>query len=808
MTERISYVEIDLTRCALEYGVAPCTASIPTTGAEKCFNCLATCQDRDTYLEPSNNAQETVTSRHSTASGTLPIDIDAIPDLAAVSIRPAQLDLGESIGVRASVTLTFKDARYPDTGPEGDRYLSDRNYDPFTQGSYWGKFRARYPFTQGADIRLIRGSSDQSLAQMETRHFIVDNVSGPDSKGTFTIVCKDALKLADSKRAQSPVLSQGELSATLPISGPSAITLLPAGIGASYPDGGYLNIGGEEIIAFSNLAGTDTFQISGRGSFNTTAQEHDAGSRVQLCNNYEATDSLRVSDIIKDLLVTYAQVPSEYIPIGDWNNEDDTYIKRTYSAIIPEPESVTSLVNELLQQTASTIWWDDVNKLMQFRVLKDVSTDAALYDDNLILADSFSAKDQNSKRVSQVWTYFGQINPLENLTDRKNYSRTQANIDPESEANFEGVPSIRRIFSRWITAESRPTAENLNLTILSRYSTPPRLVSYALQRDVNLTVPQLSGGYNVRNRNTQTATGAAEIVPIQVTQLKSSDTGFTVIGEEVIYSQTITPTDPQEKAVPLESDENSISLYDKAILSNNAAPEAGDTWTFSISTGTIIGSNSTAGPAITTGTEWPAGVTLILINFGSVVGKGGAGAAGGGDNGVGNNGIGFVGLAGGDAISADYDLSVTNNGIIGGGGGGGGGGGADAVLVIGNPNALIGGGGGGGGTGFTSSLGGVGGTKRDAVGISGDDGSSGGSSTELEAGIGGDGGSIIFGGTDYVGGKGGAGGDLGANGISGNSGLTAFGSAGGIGGTAGAAINKNGYTVTVTGNTPLGVVNP
>jgi len=795
MTERISYLEIDLNRCSEVYGVGACTASIPATGTDKCFNCFATCQDKTNYNK------ETVTSRHSTASGKLPIDIDAIPDLAAVSIRPAQLDLGESIGVRASVTLTFKDSRYPDTGPEGDRYLSDRNYDPYAQGSYWGKFRARYPFTQGADIRLIRGDSSQSLAQMETRHFIVDNVSGPDSKGTFTIVCKDALKLADSKRAQSPVLSQGELSATLPISGPSAITLLPAGIGASYPDGGYLNIGGEEIIAFSNLSGTDTFQISGRGSFNTTAQEHDAGSRVQLCNNYEAADSLRVSDIIRDLLVTYAQVPSEYIPIGDWNNEDDTYIKRTYSALIAEPESVTDLVNELLQQTASTIWWDDINKLMQFRVLKDVSTDAALYDDNLILAGSFSAKDQNSKRVSQVWTYFGQINPLESLTEGKNYSRTQANIDPESEANFEGVPSIRRIYSRWITAESRPTAENLNLTILSRYSTPPRLVSYALQRDINLTVPQLSGGYNVRNRNTQTATGAAEIVPIQVTQLKSSDTGFTVIGEEVIYSQTITPTDPQEKAVPLESDENSISLYDKAILSNNAAPEAGDTWTFSISTGTIIGSNSTAGPAITTGTEWPAGVTLILINFGTVVGKGGAGGEGSSGAASSPNG-----QDGGLAISFSYNVSLENNGDIGGGGGGGGGGGIATSNDISGTTYSAGGSGGGGGAGSEPALGGVGVTpiigNVKAIGNTGISGS---------AFSGGAGGAEAVANSSTpitVGGKGGKGGLLGQSGEDGNDGQGSFTAAGGLGGQPGAAINKNGYTVTVTGNTPLGDVNP
>ena len=795
MTERISYVEIDLNRCSEVYGVGACTASIPATGTDKCFNCFATCQDKPNYNK------ETVTSRHSTASGTLPIDIDAVSDLKAVSIRPAQLDLGESIGVRASVTLTFKDSRYPDTGPEGDRYLSDRSYNPYTHGSYWGKFRARYPFTQGADIRLIRGSSDQSLAQMETRHFIVDNVSGPDSKGTFTIVCKDALKLADSKRAQSPVLSQGELSANITDT-ETNVTLTPVNIGASYGATGWVNLGGEEICYFVRVG--DVLILT-RGQFNTTAQEHDAGSRVQLCNNYEAADSWTVSQIINDLLVNYANVPASYIPLAAWENEDDTYIAQTFSAIIPEPESVTALINELLEQTASTIWWDDVNKLMQFRVLKDVSTDAALYDDNLILADSFSAKDQNSKRVSQVWTYFGQINPLENLTDRKNYSRTQANIDPESEANFEGVPSIRRIFSRWIKENSRPAAERLNLTILSRYSTPPRLLSWQLQRDFNLTVPQLASGYNVRNRNTQTATGAAEIVPIQVTQLKSSDTGFTVIGEEVIYSQTITPDDPSQKPVELESAETNINLYNQAIASSNAAPEAGDTWTFTVSAGITIGSDSTGLDAIVMGVGWPAGLTIILKNYGTIGGKGGAGGFGGSVDSYANknddvefwrvgDGDGGDGANGGDAVLLDYDLTLYNFGIIGGGGGGSGGGGASGVSQSGSNIYIAGGGSGGSGAGYTASLAGAIGEAINnytaPASLTQANGGQGGTGSLLTGGALGQGGNANL----AVGGNGGKGGDLGVSGVAG---VSTAQSDGGLAGLAGAAINKNGYTLTI-----------
>ena len=211
------------------------------------------------------------------------------------------LDLGESIGVRASVSITFGDARYPDTGPEGDRYLADRDYDPYTRGSYWGKFRARYPFTQGSDIRVIRGSSDQSLEQMETRHFIVENVSGPTSSGAFSIVCKDALKLADSKKAQCPVLSQGELAADITNSATS-FTLSPSGIGADYDASGFINLGGEEICSYTRSGDVMTIV---RGQFNTDAIAHEAGARVQLCKNFAAGSSLRATDIINDLLVNF-----------------------------------------------------------------------------------------------------------------------------------------------------------------------------------------------------------------------------------------------------------------------------------------------------------------------------------------------------------------------------------------------------------------------------------------------------------------------------------------------------------------------
>lgn len=406
--ERIALVELDLDRCSLTYGEGACTASVGVTGERKCFNCLATCQDTPNYTS------ETVTVTYSYASGDLPRNIDAIPNIKSISIRPAKLELGESIGIRASVSISFGDSRSPDTGPDGDRYLNERDYDPYQRGTYWGKFRARFPFTKGSNIRVLRGTTEQTKAQMETRHFIVDKVAGPTSSGEFTIVCKDALKLVDGKQAQAPRISNGSVSADFN-STATSFMLSPTGEINNYPSSGLINIGGKEICSYTKGAG-DVINIT-RAQSNTEAVDHKLGERVQLCLQYSGE---RVTDIINDLLVTYSGVETSYIPINDWHIEDDEFIDRLYSSVIAEPTATKDLINELLQQTASALWWDDSARLMRFRVLRAVNDNAAKYDDNVINGGTFSAVDQPDKRVSQVWTYYGQINPLEKLDEKKN----------------------------------------------------------------------------------------------------------------------------------------------------------------------------------------------------------------------------------------------------------------------------------------------------------------------------------------------------------------------------------------------------
>jgi hypothetical protein len=311
-------------------------------------------------------------------------------------------------------------------------------------------------------------------------------------------------------------------------------------------------------------------------------------------------------------------------------------------------------------------------------------------------------------------------------------------------------------------------------------------------------------------------------------QLKSSDTGFAVLGEEVLYNQTVAPEDPTIKNVVISENENNVSLRDK-LFDVFSVVNDGDTVNFSIQQGVLIG-GALAGQASLIFGEWTETVTVNLINSGTVAGLGGDGGNGGRIDSSGNLYNGIAGESGLTAIgfqtsSTPATFTITNNNIIGGGGGGGGGGGAAKGVIstgaaspseinTGISGAGAGAGpflrsGGGGGTidnpsQFSAS--GSAGTLNGAViGNNGQASSntlngSGGSSSERN----------FFSGfqpnpeSTVRNGKGGNGGAFGISGSAGDNGyidnVNSGGgtSNGGAGGSAGAAINKSGQSVTIT----------
>jgi hypothetical protein len=715
VSRQLVYVEVDQDFCSLTYGVAPCTAAIPTTGSAKCYNTRKTCQDTPNFT----NAP--VTLRFGLDVDYLPLSIECIPSITNWGVSPAIISLGEDLGLRAEMRVTFKDHPWSDTGPGGDKYLADRTYNPFSQGTFWGKWRSRVQYLRGNAIRLIVGYEGQSLAEMETRHFVVESFDGPTPDGSFTIIGKDPLKLLDGDRAQAPAPNNGFLVADITAIDTS-LTLSPVGVGnAEYPASGYLNIGGAEIVEFTRSS--DTITITARGQLGTTAQAHQAQDRAQVVLRYQGDDP---ADIIYDLMVNYAGLDASYINLADWKIETSNFLRRVYSATIADPESIKKLVIELIQQAALSIWWDDIGQKIRLRVLRAIETDAELIGPDIVQRGSFRTMEQPDKRVSQVWIYYGQRNPLQRLEDLDNFRSLALSADLDAETNY-GSPMIRKLYSRWIASGGRTVATRVGDIILGRYKDPPRRFNMTMLRGVKeLAAGQ---GYRVGWWTIQDATGAATNAPIQITRVSPNSGQFEYEAEEQLY-QIIDPEDLDNRtlifdAAILDVDLRSIhdSLYPE--------PETGDTFTLRVyvETNVVVGASTTANAAMIVGT-WPSGVIVEIYNNGRIQGAGGAG---GNAQKAGSSAT--NGSAGGLALYTRKAITLNNlSGKIYGGGGGGGGG------ALKEAGKFAGGGGGGGG--YVGGAGGATGNGDDNAGKPGtlDAGGLGGLATTSGAWSGGNGG--------------------------------------------------------------------
>ena len=621
MAERVEYVEIEVERCALVYGQSPCTAEVGTTGSTKCYNTFPTCQDRSNYSP--EDYDEVL--RFAKPSPALPRDIETVANnIASISYTPATVRLDGELGERASLQVTFRDHLASDVD---DPYIDDRTYtlaDSFDRGTYWGKFRARFFPMRGQTMRYYRGFSDQTLAEMEKRTFLIEDIDGPRPDGTFRITAKDVLKRLDGDRAQAPLLSGGFILSDISDTSTS-VTLGPSGIGdAEYPASGLIAIGGEEIVSFTRSG--DVLTIT-RAQENTEAVEHDANSRAQLVLQYT---SQTADAIIEDLLTTYANVDPTAIPSAAWASEVSTFISSVYNATIPEPTSVKDLVTEVLKSVGLALWYDDLDAELKLRVLRQVPAQEVLLDENRLLADTFSVKEQYNQRVSQMWTYFAQNNPLVNRTDPENYFSTVASIDADSEALFNDAAFEKR-FSRWISLGGRLIAQELNDRVLSQFSTPPRRFRFALHAGPDEVVPKMGQVYDLKFRTLQDSTGARSTAPVFITRVAPKWGRVECEAEEFLF----TPIDTEafiDRVIFIDGDALNVNLADihdalfPVVTEDDITGSDPVTITLIVSEGAALGSLTAIKPGLTVPSgRFPTGTDITVEVRGGIYGHGGNG---------------------------------------------------------------------------------------------------------------------------------------------------------------------------------------
>lgn len=477
--EVVQIVEFVQPFCSRTFGVSPCTAT--GTADEKCFNTRGTCDDPDNF-ELQSGGLSLFFSKGNVAERGVSGAPYIVPSLVSVSTAPTRINLSAAssdatgLGNRAVCTIRFKDLPHSDRVV--DPYLSGRTYNPSKRGSFWTKWLRRNRYRYNLTIRVYEGYAGQALSAMTKRSYILTSVNGPDEAGNVTVQGKDILAKLEERKAQAPEASPGELESDITASDTS-LTLL-GGTTEKYPATGTLRIG-DELIAYTGRTGdANGLDFTGltRGSDGTTAASHSAGETAQRCLRYTAQN---VDDIVTNLLTVWAGIDASYIDTSSFTTERANYLSGyILSTVISEPVAVSTLVSELQEQCGFNIWWDERAELIKMKAVRGVNAEPPLLTEgNHIVGGTFSIADQPRKRISQVWFHYDRRTPVAKLGDVASFKtvKIQADLPSESEEQY-GEPSIRQIFSRWISASG--LALSTASKIVVRYSVVPRVAKFRL----------------------------------------------------------------------------------------------------------------------------------------------------------------------------------------------------------------------------------------------------------------------------------------------------------------------------------------
>jgi len=516
--ELATVIELDLTECSLTYGNAPCTAT--GSAGDECYNTRKTCQD------VANFANTTTTYRFITPIESIPPSIaPAYPAiLGDPKFSSSKFDPGGGLGSRATVSIKLTDFAVHDRGI--DPYVSTRA--SAATGTFWGRLKARNPHYIGRTLRVRTGyiADAFSWSDFQDKSYVIERIDGPDKKGELTIYGKDLLKLADDDRIQIPVLSTGSLSAN--ITDVASSLSVNSGEGADYAASGTISIGSEDIIYTRS---GDTFTLTTRGANGTTAADHDAGDTVQQCKVYSAVN---VVDIIHEILTDYVGISAAKIPyaeggspLDDWDDEKADWLSgHNFTRTISKPTGAQTLLNELCAQAQLNVWHDLVNDEIKLKANTPPPGNVAvtdLDDTTNIIEDSIDVKDDQEKRLSQIWVYYNKLDNSKG-NDKENFSRVYIQQD----ATREGVDlydsaRVRTIFANWMTDANAAQAAQLAGRLLARYSDPPKVISFTLDvKDDALSIGDLA---DISTHKIQDATGATAAHRVQIIEKAESVPG-------------------------------------------------------------------------------------------------------------------------------------------------------------------------------------------------------------------------------------------------------------------------------------------
>lgn len=511
-------VEIDQDYCTRTFGVGTCTAALGPLVANKCWNTEETCALRSAYLKGLNTLKF--------CEATFPLkDGNYMPRLVSVGGYEQVVNIAgfdntlSGIGRRAKVQIVLADEasrdvltdKYWDQRISGAAQFDGVGYDPIRNGSFWSKFKARFPNYSGRALRVRQAEIvNGSVSIIKTRHYVIDNIKGPDDRGRVTIDAKDILSLADDEKAVAPKLSKGTLVEDLDAtSGTFAVTN-----GASYPASGVLVIANE---AMRYTRSGNVFSVQ-RGSLGSTASSHNQGDTVQLAYHIERK---RGDLVIRELLETYGGIAVSWLDIAGWKSEFDKWgQKMILSATICKPTGVSKLLAEI-NQIGIAIWWDEVAQKIKIKLNHPPEDDPVTWtrESNMI---AFSQNDDDSQRITGAEMWAMQKDVTKDLQDT-NFSVSVQSVSIQSLAMFSS--RTKRLNTRWLNHGDVSSMAILTGRILNRFKRSP--VKYSVTVDIK-DDPALTDIVRLDHYAITDVTGRPVQKLAQVTMRKDRELGVSV----------------------------------------------------------------------------------------------------------------------------------------------------------------------------------------------------------------------------------------------------------------------------------------
>jgi len=514
----VTVVEIDQDRCELTFSQGAC----PATG-EPCYNTRATCQAPEAYT-----LGEPLTLRFSMRDRAEGFDEYVIPMVDRVSTAPTRINVGgrrgntKPLGIRATADVTLSDAPHSDLLV--DPYVDERSFDPLERSTFWAKWLRRNPYYNGRPFRILEGFAGQALSEMQTRHYVLDNIEGPDASGRVRIKAQDVLRLADDDKAQAPRLSNGILLSD--VSETATNLVVTRATLAEYTQYGTNAIRlGDEVIRYSSVStlGSGDLQFTGlqRGTDGTEAQDHDAEDSVQACLEYV---NRQPYDIAAELLTEYGNVPSAFVDEAAWETENARWLASyPVSTLLTEPVGVTTLLGELSEQALFYLWWDEREQEIKFRAVSPtIGLVPLISERDDILADTAKITVRPEQRASEVWVNFLPIDATETGSERKHYRRTRVRVDAAASSPFEyDDRRVYEVFSRWLTLDIQ--ASLLAFRLLASFRDPPAYL--ALELDIKDRALGVGDEFDVEYRGFVDEFGSPALIRYRVISAHESPPG-------------------------------------------------------------------------------------------------------------------------------------------------------------------------------------------------------------------------------------------------------------------------------------------